>query len=225
MREPLRIFIGYEPRQPLAYSVLQHSIARHSSRPVAITPLILSQLPIKRRGLTEFTFSRFLVPWLCGFKGRALFLDADMVVTGDIAELFDMAGMNAVSVVQDQQRFEWASMMLFNCGACLQLTPEFIDDPKNGLLDLAWARSVGALPSAWNHCVGYSEPRTDAKLWHYTQGIPYWPETAGLPEDHVWTAEHQAATNTVPWQDLMGASVHKGPTMKRFLSKYGIRLA
>lgn len=220
MNEPLRIFIGYEPRQPLAYSVLQHSIAKNSSKPVAITPLILSQLPIKRRGLTEFTFSRFLVPWLCNFKGRALFLDADMVVTGDIAELFEMAGLNAVSVVQEQQRFEWASMMLFNCGACLQLTPSFIDNEKNGLLDLAWAPSVGDLPSDWNHCVGYKPPREDAKLWHYTQGIPAWHETSGLPEDSVWHQAHQAATATVSWKDLMGRSVHARPVLERMMKRY-----
>ena len=77
----LNVFIGYDPRQPVAYNVLQHSIVRHASEPVAITPLILKQLPIERRGLTEFTFSRFLVPYLCGFKGMAVFLDADMVVT------------------------------------------------------------------------------------------------------------------------------------------------
>jgi hypothetical protein len=225
MTGPLRIFIGYDPRQPLAYSVLQHSIARHSSVPVAITPLILSQLPITRRGLTEFTFSRFLVPWLCQFKGRALFLDADMVVTGDIAELFDMAGLNAVSVMQEQQRFEWASAMLFNCGACLRLTPDFIDDEKNPLLDLAWAPSIGQLPAEWNHCVGYTQPRDDAKLLHFTQGIPHWQETAGLPEDEAWHAERAAATHSVSWQELMGTSVHKAPTMKRFLSRYGIKLA
>ena len=124
----LRVFIGYDPRQPVAANVLADSIVMHASKPVSITALSLKTLPIKRRGLTVFTFSRFLVPWLCQFKGRALFLDADMVVTGDIAELFDMAGLNAVSVMQDHQRFEWASAMLFNCGACLRLTPDFIDD-------------------------------------------------------------------------------------------------
>ena len=118
------VFIGYDPRQPLAYNVLQHSIVRHSSRPVAITPLILSQLPMKRRGLTEFTFSRFLVPYLCGFKGKALFLDADMVVTGDISELFEQDELYAVAVQQDQPKFEWPSVMFFNCGACIRLTPE-----------------------------------------------------------------------------------------------------
>lgn len=220
MIEPLRIFIGYEPRQPLAYSVLQHSIARHSSKPVAITPLILSQLPIRRRGLTEFTFSRFLVPWLCQFKGKAIFMDADMVVTGDIAELFELGGMASVSVMQSQPRFEWSSLMLFNCGACLRLKPEFIEDEANQLLDLAWAPSVGDLPAEWNSCVGYAPHNKDAKLLHFTQGIPCWNETQGLPEDGAWLAENFEATRTCSWKELMGRSVHARPVLERMLRRY-----
>jgi len=213
------VFIGYDPRQPIAYNVLQHSIVTNSSAPVSITPLILSQLPIKRRGLTEFTYSRFLVPYLCGFKGKALFLDADMVVTGDIAELFELGGMNSVSVMQEQPKFEWASAMLFNCGACLQLTPEFIDDEQNKLFDLAWAKYVGALPKEWNHCVGYMEP-ADAHLYHYTQGLPCFHETKGLAEDGVWEDARRKANGTVSWNELMGNSVHREPVLRRMLGRY-----
>lgn len=219
--EPLRVFIGYDPRQPLAYNVLQHSIARHSSLPVQITPLILKQLPIKRRGLTEFTFSRFLVPYLCQYKGSAVFMDADMVVKGDIAELFEHAGMNAVSVNKEQAPFEWASVMLFNCGACLRLTPEFIDDESNKLYDFAWAPSVGEFPSDWNHCVGYEEPR-EAKLYHYTQGLPCWSETSDLPESAHWEEEFRAANATVSWMELMRGSVHAKHVLRRLLNRYKI---
>lgn len=214
-----KIFIGYDPRQPIAYNVLQHSIAVNSSEPVSITPLILLQLPIKRRGLTEFTYSRFLVPYLCDFRGKALFLDADMVVTGDIAELFHAENMNAVSVMQDQARFEWASAMLFNCGACNRLVPEFVNDETNKLFDLAWAPYVGELPAEWNHCVGYAEPK-EAKLYHYTQGLPFYPETKGLPEDAAWEEARRTANSTVSWNELMGKSVHREPVLRRMLGRY-----
>lgn len=214
----LKVFIGYDPRQPLAYNVLQHSIVRNSSQPVSITPLILSQLPIKRRGLTEFTYSRFLVPSLCGFSGKALFLDADMVVTGDIAELFANDDMSAVCVMQDQPKFEWASAMLFNCGACLRLTPAFIDDEKNQMFDLAWAPYVGKFPAEWNHCVGYQETKP-ANLYHYTQGLPCWPETRGMPEDEWWDFERKAMNATVGWKELMGRSVHARPVLERYFKR------
>jgi hypothetical protein len=220
----LKVFIGYDPRQPLAYNVLQHSIVKNSSEPVSITPLILGQLPIKRRGLTEFTYSRFLVPYLCDFKGRALFLDADMVVTGDIAELFANEDMSAVCVMKDQPQFEWASAMLFNCGACLRLTPQFIDDEANKLFDMAWAPYVGRFPAEWNHCVGYQEAK-QAKLYHYTMGLPCWDETAGNPEDAAWEEAYHGMVHTVSWKELMGTSVHAKPTLQRYLGqRYGLKI-
>lgn len=203
----LRIFVGVDERQPLAYSVLQHSIYQNASEPVAMTPLMLKTLPIKRRGLTQFTYSRFLVPYLCGFRGKALFLDADMVVTGDIAELFHIPDWaSQVLVNQKQARFEWASAMLFNCDRCTELTPQFIDNEKNPLLDLAWAPKVGEFPADWNHAVGYAQPAT-AKLYHYTQGIPCHAETRGV-EDKPWVTAFKDMVRTCSWSELMANSVH-----------------
>jgi hypothetical protein len=219
MTDCLRVFIGYEPRQPLAYNVLQHSIVRHSSKPVSITPLILGQLPIKRKGLTEFTYTRFLVPHLCDYTRSALFLDADMVVKGDIAELFACTDMSHdVQVMQEQPQFEWASAMLFNNNRCMKLTPEFIEDESNSMFDMKWAKSVGTFPAEFNHCVGYQEPK-EAKLYHYTQGLPCWHETRGLPEDGAWLEEAQMLTKTVSWKELMGNSVHAKPVIKRLISR------
>lgn len=218
-RDPVRVFIGVDRRQPVGLSVLQHSIVWRSSRTVSVRPLILEQLPIKRRGLTSFTFSRFLVPWLCDFKGSAIFMDADILVTGDIAELIACADYGYdVQVMQDQPRFEWPSVMLFNNARCMKLTPEFIEDPANKLFDLAWAKSVGPLPKEWNKCVGYEDG--EAKLYHYTQGLPVWPETRGnFPEDDLWVDEHRRANGTVSWKELMGASVHAPLTMKRYRAR------
>lgn len=210
----LKVFIGRDPRQPIAYNVLADSIVRHASVPVAITALSLKALPITRRGLTEFTFSRFLVPYLCGFKGTALFLDADMVVAGDIAELFaseDLTaegGFHSVRVNKDQAQFEWASAMLFRNAKCTKLTPEFIEDRGNQLFDFKWADSVGSFPAEWNHCVGYAEPRLDAKLYHFTRGVPVWRETRGNVEDKVFHEAYLNMIHTVSHQELMGNSVH-----------------
>lgn len=217
-----RIFIGYDPRQPVAYNVLQHSIIRHASEPVAITPLVLSQLPLKRRGLTEFTFSRFLVPALCDFMGQAIFMDADMVVQGDVIELFKLADTAApVSVVKDQPQFEWASMMVFSNGLCRKLTPEYVETATD-LFDFGWVgdRPIGELPAEWNHCVGYKDANINAKLLHFTQGLPVWYETKGEHhEDLAWEAERRAANATVSWKELMGTSVHAKPTLQRLFRR------
>lgn len=217
----MRVFIGVDPRQPVAYNVLQFSIMGRASKPVQIVPLVLPQLPITRRGLTDFTFSRYLPPFLCGYKGYSLFLDADMLCLGDIHELFawaESAPLASVYVVKNAQRFEWPSAMLFNNAMCRDLTPEYINNPDTKPQSFEWAASVGELPPEWNHCVGYDEPKP-AKLVHYTQGIPIWKEVQDCDYAGEWLAEHEAANSTVSWFELMGASVHAEPVLTRLQAR------
>lgn len=210
----LRIFIGYDPRQPIAFNVLAQSIYRRSSKPLSITPLIIEQLPIDRVGLTPFTYSRFLVPWLCDYQGPALFLDIDMLVLDDINKLFEKFDARyALQIVkhQDELAFERASVMLFNCDKCRILTPHFINDRENkGLHAINWVKSqeIGELPAEWNHLIGYNAKRDDAKLVHYTQGIPAHAEIGDCEYSEQWHREHKACNSTLPWKDLMGNSVH-----------------
>jgi hypothetical protein len=152
----------------------------------------------------------------------AVFLDADMVVTGDIAELVEGADPGcAVSVMREQPEFEWASAMVFSCGACLKLTPEYVESaPNDDLFRFKWATSVGEIPPEWNHFVGYQEPREDAKLYHFSQGIPAWFETRGLPEDVVWDEERGLITKTASWKSIMGNSIHAPAVLKRMMGRY-----
>jgi hypothetical protein len=212
--KPLRVFIGFDERQPLAYTVAHTSIARHSSRPVAITPLILSQLPITRVGLTGFTYSRYLVPWLCHFEGHAFFVDADVLCRGDIATL-PWDAPEAVCIVphdtvrKDGQEisvaFERPSVMLFNCERCKSLTPEYVQSGKPQTLE--WASDVGQLPPEWNYLVGYDKGG-DARLAHFTMGIPCFEETAHDEFAADWNAMAQLAARTCSWAEIMGGSVH-----------------
>lgn len=208
--EVLRVFVGYDHRQPISLNVLASSIYTRSSKPVAIVPLVLPQLPIKRQGLTPFTYSRFLVPYLCGYQGWALFLDLDMVLLDDIAKLFAMADDNyAVMVSKNELKFERASMILFNCAKCPMLTPEMIETHPN-LHSIAWLPDelVGDLPREWNHLVGYDAPRENPKLVHYTQGVPAFPVTQDCEHADKWFAEHQQMNSVTNWEELMGNSVH-----------------
>lgn len=206
----LKIFIGYDYRQPLAYHVLAHSILSRSSVPVSITPLVLETLPIKRQGLTPFTFSRFIVPYLCDFKGWALFLDIDMILQDDISKLFSLADDKySVMVSRNKLKFEWASAILFNCEKNKQLTPEFVES-ADGLHQINWLKDeeIGGFPNEWNHLVGYDTPKNGASLVHYTQGIPCFPETKDSEYAAEWENEHKALNSAMPWATLMGNSVH-----------------
>jgi hypothetical protein len=216
---PLRIFIGYDHRQAVSYNVLQFSIFRRCSKPVAITPLFLPTLPMTRTGLTPFTFSRFLVPWLSGFQGWGMFLDIDYLCRADIAQLFALTDDRyAVMVSKNAKKFEWASMILFNCGhpGNRILMPEYVEDPKQcrspHTIDWLAPDLVGDLPREWNHLVGYDAPRADAKLVHFTQGMPIFEETKGSEYAEEWKKEHAKANQTQGWQDLMARSVHAGKT-------------
>lgn len=217
MTAPLRVFIGVDERQPLAYTVAAHSVQFRSSKPVSVTPLLMRQLPITRKGLTTFTFARYLVPWLCGYQGKALFMDADTLVMGDIAELpWDTE--KAVSVVPHgfvqkngtpvSVLFERPSVMLFDCGQCVRLTPEYVDNPTTKPQSIVeWAPSVGHLPAEWNYLVGYNTGGV-AKLAHFTMGIPCFQETQDDEFAKEWMEVANRCMSTVEWKDIMGQSVH-----------------
>lgn len=213
----LKIFIGYDERQPVSYHVLHASIMKHASQPVAITPLVLSTLPMKRRGLTPFTYSRFICPYLCGYKGFSIFLDADILLRSDICELVRYAKDHYfdVALVKNKLKFEWSSMMLFDNAACEILTPSFIDDVSQNPLGLNWAREVFSLPTEWNHLVGYDEPNPNAKLVHFTQGVPAWPETMDCEHSAEWRSHMLSLVSAQPWQEIMGNSIHAKPVLER----------
>jgi len=213
----IRVFIGFDPRETVAYGVLAHSIQARSTQPVAITPLSLSQLGSvltrERHPLqsTDFSFSRFLTPYLSDYQGWSLFMDCDMLMLDDVARLFDLRDDRyAVMVVkhshapretvkfldQPQSKYEkknWSSVMLFNNVRCRALTREYVNAASGlELHQFKWLGSddlIGELPPAWNHLVGYDEPRSGVSLVHYTLGGPYFNEYRDCEYAAEWFAE------------------------------------
>lgn len=112
--DSLHIFIGYDPREAVAYHVCANSAIRHSSKPIVFHPLALTNFKSfyeenhnTKTGLTEteptnqFIFSRFLTPYLMDYHGLALFADGDQIFRDDPAKLFDLHQWGkAVSVVK-----------------------------------------------------------------------------------------------------------------------------
>ena len=210
MREPLRIFIGYDPRESVAYHVCQQSIIEH-----AADPNRLEFHPIcgeRRDGSNDFIYARFLVPYLCGFKGSALFIDGDMIVRDDIANLFDLQRLDqGVQVVkhdyktkhatkylgnpnEDYPRKNWSSVMLWNCGYFpnRKLTPDYVREKSGSFLHrLSWLfdQQIGELPPEWNK-LALEQPLEDGdKLRHYTVGTPCFAEY--VDTDPEWWAVHK----------------------------------
>jgi lipopolysaccharide biosynthesis glycosyltransferase len=216
----IRVFIGYDSAEAVAFSVLSRSIHVRASSPVAVSPVMLSQLrSVFDRAhnalqSTEFSFSRFLVPWLAGYEGWALFMDCDMLMLEDIAELWKLRDERfAVQVVKHahvpkedvkflghtQTKYEkknWSSVMLMNCARCKALTPEFVNAASGlELHQFKWLGDdalIGELPARWNHLVGYDAPRRDAAVVHYTIGGPWFDEYRDCEFSGEWRRERDA---------------------------------
>jgi lipopolysaccharide biosynthesis glycosyltransferase len=216
----INVFIGYDPREAVAFSVLAYSIQARATEPVAITPLRLTQLASvltrERHPLqsTDFSFSRFLTPYLSGYAGWSVFMDCDMLVLDDIASLWRLRDDRyAVMVVkhnhvprekvkflgEPQSRYEkknWSSVMLFNNARCQALTPDYVNTASGlDLHQFKWLAGddlIGALPERWNHLAGYNPPRRDAALVHYTLGGPYFEPYKDCEYSREWFAEHAA---------------------------------
>lgn len=214
----IRVFIGYDPREAATWHVLTHSIMRQSSIPVSFTPVALNNLqgiltrerdPLQSN---DFSFSRFLVPWMCGYEGWALFMDCDMVVRDDIAKLWAMRderfavmcvkhnhipGEETKYLHQKQTRYarkNWSSVMLLNCAhrSCQTLTPAYVNEAHGmELHQFQWCRDehIGMLPKQWNHLVGYDAYNPQAKNIHYTTGGPYFKEYADCDYHQDWWTE------------------------------------
>jgi len=213
----MRVFIGYDPREAVAFSVLAHSIHVRASEPVSVTPLMLSELAgvftRERHPLqsTDFAFSRFLTPYLSGYEGWSVFMDCDMLVLDDIASLWRLRDERyAVMVVKhDHQPREsvkfldqpqtaypkknWSSVMLFNNARCRALTPEYVNTASGlELHQFKWLADeglIGELPRTWNHLVGYYRPTPGASLVHYTLGGPYFDEYRDCEYADEWRQE------------------------------------
>lgn len=223
-RETIQLFIGYDSRQAVLYNVAQHSIVRHCSLPVTVTPIRLDQLkdvfdrPRLNLQSTEFSFSRFLTPYLRNYEGWALFMDCDVLARADIAELWALRDDRyAVQCVQHdhrpdstvkflgerQTRYDkknWSSVMLMNCAKCAALTPDYVNTASGlDLHQFKWLESdelIGALPLAWNFLVGYYAPDPNAKLLHFTEGGPYYEATREIDFAEEWWREFALANSS-----------------------------
>lgn len=209
------VWIGFDPREANAFAVAKASLTRRLTQPIPVRGLVLSRLremelynrPMSRKDgrlwdeisqapmATEFACSRFLVPFLEGYKGWALFMDCDMLVRTNIDRLFKQCDKSkAVMVVkhdyqpaegvkmdgQIQTRYarkNWSSVMAVNCDhpSNKALTPELVNSvPGRDLHAFCWLQDdeIGALDASWNYLVGHTSPEINPDIVHFTDGIP-----------------------------------------------------
>jgi lipopolysaccharide biosynthesis glycosyltransferase len=204
----LRIFIGWDSRFPEPADVLRFSLLKHSSIPLDICYLKLGDLELDRAhdplASTEFTYSRFLVPHLCGYRGKAIFMDNDMLCFGDVRELdeLDMTPYALRVVKHDYQptaqvkmygcpqtsypRKNWSSLMIMDCAKLRLWTKPLVETASGAYLhrfqDIP-DELIGDIPNTWN-TLDWMDDST--KLIHYTGGGPWFEAYQNHPHADMW---------------------------------------
>jgi len=217
----ITIVVGFDQREAIAYHAFCQSILEKSTIPVQFIPLASNSLYFYNEnhhdGSNSFIYSRFLTPFICEFKGFAVYADGDMICNSDISELVSLIDpTKAVQLVKhDYQtkrsikyfgnennnypRKNWSSMVIFNCEhpANSILTPQFIQEHDGAYLHrFKWLEDneIGELNVEWNYLAIEYEPSNDAKLIHYTLGTPCLADFKKTEMSDVWWETYQRMT-------------------------------
>ena len=220
MQSNIKIVVGFDQLEAIAYHVFCQSVLERSSSPVSFIPLAANTLnnyrDTHKDGSNQFIYSRFLTPFLSEFNGWAIFADGDMVCNADITELWNLKDPSkAVQVVkhdyktkknvkylgnknEDYPRKNWSSLVLWNCGhpANKILTPDFIQDKSGSFLHrFSWLTDdqIGELPIEWNWLAIEYPDNPKAKIIHYTLGTPCFQEYSSTSQADVWQRAYQKA--------------------------------
>lgn len=223
MTKPIEVYCGYDPRERIGWHVFAKSVIEKASRPVSLTPLAQCGLDA---GSNAFTLSRFLVPYMQGFKGHAIFADAsDMLCLDDIAKLDEMFDPSyAIQVVKhpdytsrhvrkyvgtsmeclqsNYSRKNWMSVAIYNCAhpswAGINLDRIAHLKPID-LLQLHPFRNeeIGEIPARWNVLVDEGQIHEDAAILHWSSGMPGFPYYTDAPRSREWWAQRYELTDTL----------------------------
>lgn len=213
----IRLYCGFDPREAIGYHTFVQSVIENTRSQVAYIPMYGNQAD----GSNAFTYARFRIPELCGFNGWAISVDAsDMLVLGDIAELMDLKDKTkAVQVVKheyqtkhprkylgtelesdnkDYPRKNWSSVIIWNCGHRAHYEHRDLLRGNDGsiLHRFAWLddEAIGSLPNEWNWLADEYGPNEQAKILHWTAGIPGFYQYRNAPHAQEWKAAARKVT-------------------------------
>lgn len=213
--EPIRVFVGADRSQQLAISVLEYSIKRFTNAHVEVIPMVDLDVPVpvdpRNRQRTGFSFSRFCIPKLAGYSGRAIYMDADMQVFRDIRELWNLPFRGSKILVQEDvkhldetlkltnapaKRIKQCAVMLLDCSRLDWDITEIVGNLDSRVFSyeqlmydmcLVPENEVGyTIPFEWNSLEHYDN---ETRLIHYTDmGTQPWVSTLNA-NGHIWLAE------------------------------------
>ena len=218
MADCIKIVVGFDQREAIAYHTFSQSVLEKSSLPVLFLPLSMNTLKGYKEThndkSNDFVYSRFLTPYLHNFEGWAIFADGDMVCQSDIKELWDLRDeTKALQVVmhdyktkfnqkylgntnENYPRKNWSSLILWNCSHPKHkvLTPDFISSQTGKYLHrFSWLddEDIGELPIDWNWLAIEYPNNPKAKIIHYTLGTPCFKDYRNTEMSGIWLEVQQ----------------------------------
>lgn len=210
------IFIGYDTQEEIAYTVCKYSLQKRTK--LKINRLYSRDIPTYHRfhgepQSTDFTFTRFWVPFISEYRGFSIFADCDFLFLSDPQELINIAISDlskAVWVVKhpkyipntelkmndikqnSYERKNWASLMVFNNSHedCKKLHPDYLNNHTKGIdfHKFTWTDNIGSLPMEWN-CLDEYYYLEHPKAIHYTDGGPWFDKYKNTRYSSLWTQE------------------------------------
>ena len=220
----IKIFVGYDSREDIAYQVCRESIFARSKNEekIEVIPLKLKELkkggnywrPEDKLGSTEFTFSRFLIPHLTDFNGWALFCDCDFLFNHNVRDLFELAeDKYAVMCVQHDYspkqgatkmdgkeqhvypRKNWSSLVLWNCGHPANKVLT-ADHVNNTKFDGAYFHRFSWLQ---DNLIGSIPHRWNWLVNHYQEPRDGMPYALHYTEGGPWFPDYQTCEYAAEW--------------------------
>ena len=209
----IRLAIGYDYREAVAYHTFVQSIIEKATMPVTVLPLarnlISNYSDLATDGSNQFIISRFLTPSLANFEGWFIYVDGDLICNDDVATLWEMRDENyAVQCVkhdyktkfenkyfgnknENYPRKNWSSVIMWNCAhpSNRVLTPEFVSQHDGKYLHrFSWLNDheIGELPIRWNWLSTEYEDNPDAGFIHYTLGTPCFEDWSECGMSDYW---------------------------------------
>jgi lipopolysaccharide biosynthesis glycosyltransferase len=217
----INLFVGLDPAEIVGFHVFVHSVLSRTDPNQVAIHAVCGQ---KGDASNRFNRARFEIPYRLGFKGWAIWLDgSDMLCRCDIRDLWElrdpsydlMCVQHSYSTKfptkflgqpnEDYPKKQWSSAMLINAGnyPWRKLTPEYVAKAKPSHLhrfEFLKEDRIGDLPKEYNWLSLEQEFNPDAKIVHFTVGLPCWKPYSYLdPYSVDWKTEHQAMNYFEPW--------------------------
>lgn len=228
--ETIRVYVGADRSQMLAVPVLAHSIRRHTTAKVDVIPMVDLPVPTPRDPRngqrTGFSYSRFCIPALTGYKGKAIYMDADMLVFKDIRELWAIPFDGAKVIIQKEikhndattlkpgaprKRIKQCAVMVLDCSRLDWVIDDLVGEMDEGhfnyeqlmyeLCVLQENEIKYGVPFEWN---SLEHADTETRLLHYTDVYTQPWTYAGNKFGELWLEEVRMmlANGSLPYTDL-----------------------